>query len=172
MKRKCTICEIEKDVKEFIYKNGDRIHESQKRCNDCKNAIDRFNKSKYRFKQKADYLVGNIKDGYIKEMFKFFTNENGQLECPYNGTILTKDTYTLEHIQPLDKGGCHAIFNIIPCSASTNLSKGNSMMEEWFQQQEYFDRSRLHKIYGCINYCSEELLEDPFADILNNEYIK
>ena len=70
--------------------------------------------------------------------------------CPYTGEPL-EDSYHLDHIVALSKGGTNYIWNIVPCNSVANLSKGNKDMVEWYRKQPYFSEERLYKIYEWIN---------------------
>lgn len=52
----------------------------------------------------------------------------------------------IEHVIPISKGGTNNIYNIVPANKSTNCSKYNSDVFEWYSQQEYFDWNRYIKI--------------------------
>lgn len=71
-------------------------------------------------------------------------------KCAYTGEPL-EDSYNLDHIVALTKGGTNYIWNIVPCNKSPNSSKNNSEMEEWYRKQPYFLEERLQKIYEWIN---------------------
>lgn len=62
----------------------------------------------------------------------------------YTGEPLT--TTEMEHIMPLSKGGTNNIYNIVPANKSTNASKNNSDLWEWYSQQPYFSWERYLKI--------------------------
>ena len=70
-------------------------------------------------------------------------------KCAYTGEQLV-ESYHLDHIIPVVKGGCNYIWNIVPSNPEPNLSKHTADMEEWFRKQPYFSEERLQKIYEWI----------------------
>ena len=81
--------------------------------------------------------------------------------CPYTGEPL-EDSYHLDHIVALSKGGTNYIWNIVPCNSYANLSKHNSDMEEWFRKQPYFSEERLQKIYAWMDMQKNFKLQDAY----------
>lgn len=84
-------------------------------------------------------------DGVTKEqwleMMKFFG-----FKCAYSGITLNVDNRTIDHIEPLVKGGAHEIWNCVPMDRSLNSSKCDSDIEEWYPQQDFYDEDKLNKI--------------------------
>ena len=81
------------------------------------------------------------------------TLEYFDYKCAYTGECI-KHSCHVEHIVPISKGGTSYIWNLVPSTASANLSKQNRDMEEWYREQEYFCEERLNKIYEYQKYMS------------------
>ena len=62
----------------------------------------------------------------------------------YTGEPL--ESTEVEHIIPISKGGTSNIYNLVPANKSTNCSKHNSDVFEWYSKQEYFSWDRYIKI--------------------------
>ncbi len=65
--------------------------------------------------------------------------DKSQDHCWYCGTDLSWDisgeSYTLDHVIPLSKGGMHHESNMVRCCRSCNVSKGNKSVEEFRQHR-------------------------------------
>lgn len=72
--------------------------------------------------------------------------------CAYSEQVLSKDTRSLDHIIPLNKGGKHEVWNCVPMTKSNNCSKKDKDMEEWYQEQDFYSEERLQKIYEWQEY--------------------
>ena len=79
------------------------------------------------------------------------TLEYFDYKCAYTGECIKHNCH-VEHIVPISKGGTSYIWNLVPSTASANLSKQNRDMEEWYREQEYFCEERLNKIYEYQKY--------------------
>ena len=73
-------------------------------------------------------------------------------KCAYSGQALSKDTRSLDHIKPLNQGGKHEIWNVVPMDRGLNSSKNDKDMEEWYKQQDFYSEERLQKIYEWQEY--------------------
>lgn len=87
----------------------------------------------------------------VSDMLLFFDNK-----CAYTGMPL-EESYHMDHIIPLSKGGTNYIWNIVPSNPSPNESKGAKDMESWFREKEYFSEERLNKIYEWIKSKKQEI---------------
>lgn len=94
---------------------------------------------------------GSYTKNDIADMLLFFDNK-----CAYTGIPL-EESYHLDHIVPLSKGGTNYIWNIVPSNPSPNESKGAKDMESWFRGKEYFSEERLSKIYEWIKFKKQEI---------------
>ena len=72
--------------------------------------------------------------------------------CASSGQILSKDTRSLDHIKPLNQGGEHEIWNLVPMDRRLNSSKHDKDMEEWYKEQDFYSEERLQKIYEWQEY--------------------
>ena len=87
------------------------------------------------------------------EMMSFFN-----WECAYSGKYLggnTKDR-TIDHIEPISKGGEHEIWNMIPMDRSLNSSKNDKEMLDWYIKQPFCTAERLLKIYNWQEYAKKK----------------
>lgn len=53
--------------------------------------------------------------------------------CYYTGAPLG-ETWHIDHKTPFSRGGAHAVWNIVPCTAKANLSKGTKTAEEYLSR--------------------------------------
>lgn len=111
--------------------------------------------TKHKRKQQEKNGVGITVEQW-KSCLEFF-----DYRCAYSGEQC--DDLNMEHVVPLSKGGEHAYYNIVPCVATYNSSKGNKDMEEWYRKQPYFSEERLHKIYEYMNLMEEIYLGDKVS---------
>ena len=81
--------------------------------------------------------------------------------CAYSGEYIggneNKGNRTIDHIKPLNKGGEHEVWNVVPMSKSYNSSKQDKDMLEWYKEQEFYSEERLNKIYEWQKYAYEKL---------------
>lgn len=52
-------------------------------------------------------------------------------ECPYCGVDMPINAATIDHMQPLTKGGAHSRSNVIACCFRCNTKKGNKDFSVW-----------------------------------------
>ena len=92
---------------------------------------------------RVDY--GYITTEQWNECLLFFNNL-----CAYSGEefnlLSPPDRLSMEHIVPVECGGCGFPWNIIPVKLSYNSVKGTQDMYEWYAKQEMFSVIRLLKI--------------------------
>lgn len=105
-----------------------------------------FNKQCRRRTREQNQGNGINKEQWL-ECMKFFG-----FRCAYSGQILSKDTRSLDHIEPLNNGGEHEIWNIVPMYRPYNSSKQDKDMEKWYQEQDFYSEERLQKIYEWQEY--------------------
>ena len=70
----------------------------------------------------VDYY--NIADNRLKIF------ERDEFKCKYCGKQLTRFSATLDHIQPISKGGTNSIDNLITACLQCNSSRGNRPVME------------------------------------------
>ena len=88
------------------------------------------------------------------EMMSFFN-----WECAYSGKTLTKETRSIDHIEPLNNGGENEIWNCIPMDRSLNSSKHDKEMLDWYIKQPFCSAERLLKIYNWQEYAKNKFLK-------------
>jgi len=57
-----------------------------------------------------------------------------------------RDRLTVEHVLALTNGGLDEAANIIPACTACNSSKNNSLVQDWYCQQQWFTEARWRKI--------------------------
>ena len=129
-----------KDKLKEYYKNNEEIIRAKRKVY-IKNNRDKF--KLYQQKRRA-LKLGNG-GSYTEEQW-LDTLEYFDYKCAYTGECI-KVSCHIDHIIPLSKGGTSYIWNLVPSTASANLSKQSRNMEEWYREQEYFCEERLNKIY-------------------------
>jgi 5-methylcytosine-specific restriction endonuclease McrA len=72
-------------------------------------------------------------------------------KCAYCGKKSNK-TLHQEHIIPLSKGGSNTITNVIPACESCNLSKNDSLLEDWYPKRFFYSKERELKIFEWMGY--------------------
>ena len=82
------------------------------------------------------------------EMMQYF-----DYKCAYSGEELIEgENYSIDHILAMDNGGSNYIWNLCPMVRNYNNSKKDNLILEWYEQQEYYSKERLLKIYKWIEY--------------------
>ena len=138
--------------KEYYQNNAEQIKEQHKEY--YKNNPDKvFNNSNKRRQRLENQGMGITKEQWL-DMMQYF-----DWKCAYSGKSLKDNNRTIDHIKPLVKGGLNEIFNCVPCDRSINSSKHDKDFLQWYKQQEYYDESRLNKIYEWHQYCLETYYE-------------
>ena len=97
---------------------------------------------------------GGITKKQWLEMMNFFN-----WECAYSGEKLTKKTRSIDHIEPLNKGGENEIWNCVPMDRSLNSSKRDKDMLEWYVKQPFYSHERLLKISEWQEYAKNKILK-------------
>lgn len=77
------------------------------------------------------------------------TKEHFNSECAYCGEC---KPLTHDHFYPLVKGGEYTRDNIIPACKSCNSSKQDSLFDEWYPKQEFFNIKRQENIFHYLGY--------------------
>lgn len=76
-------------------------------------------------------------------------------QCAYSGEYIGgegKETRSLDHIEPINKGGANEIWNVVPMYRAYNISKHDKDMLQWYKEQTFFSEERLNKIYEWQEY--------------------
>lgn len=148
--------------KQWYENNKDKVAEYQKQYReDNKNKIAKRDKQyrvtpqgqvstfnrHYRRRTKEQNQGNGITSEQWLECMKFFG-----FRCAYSGQVLSKDTRSLDHVKPLNQGGKHEIWNVVPMDRGLNSSKNDKDLLEWYQKQEFYSDERLQKIYEWKEY--------------------
>lgn len=129
-------------VKQYREKNRDKRREYHKQYRATpQGQVVAFNGHHKRKVQKKKQGNGITKEQWL-ECMKFFG-----FRCAYSGQVLSKGTRSLDHVKPLNKGGEHEIWNLVPMDKGLNSSKKDKDLLEWYKEQPYFSEERLQKIY-------------------------
>lgn len=87
-------------------------------------------------------LLVEITPKLAKKRFREDIYKNWDHSCVYCGDTAT----SLDHIVPRFKSGSSNRNNLVPACRRCNSNKASSKMEEWYQQQEFFEQARLDRI--------------------------
>ena len=137
--------------KKYRERNKEAIAKRQKKYNNTpQGQIVAFNGHNRRRAKEQNQGDGINKEQWL-EMMSFFN-----WECAYSGKTLTKETRTIDHIEPLNKGGENEIWNCIPMDKSLNSSKQDKEMLEWYTKQPFCSAERLLKIYEWQEYAKKK----------------
>ena len=143
---------IAKYHKQYYKNNKDKIAERNKQYyKTLQGQVVRFNSyNKRRIKEQEQ---GNgITTEQWRECMSFF-----DWKCAYSGETLTKDSRSLDHIKPLNRGGEHEIWNLVPMYKNYNSSKKDKDLLEWYKEQTFFSEERLNKIYEWQEYAYKKM---------------
>ena len=147
---------------ENFYKNKKSKDGLVSQCKECKKKYDKEHNKKYRQTPQGQVVYFNIANkrrareqnqgsGITKEqwleMMNFF-----EFRCAYSGKVLTKETRSVDHIDPLNDGGANEIWNFVPMDRSLNISKKDKEMLDWYIKQPFCSAERLLKIYKWQEY--------------------
>lgn len=105
-----------------------------------------FNSCSRRRAKEQNQGRGITKEQWL-EMMSFFN-----WQCAYSGITLSKETRSIDHIDPLNNGGENEIWNCIPMDRSLNSSKQDKEMLDWYIKQPFCTAERLLKIYNWQEY--------------------
>jgi|LGVF01.1.fsa_nt_gb 5-methylcytosine-specific restriction endonuclease McrA len=78
----------------------------------------------------------------IKNRFNCFGNR-----CAYCGG----EYQSIDHVVPLSKGGHDAIYNLVPACNHCNFSKNNSVLRDWYFEQDFYDDERMKLIVRMVD---------------------
>lgn len=96
----------------------------------------------YKNKLKTEWLRGNLPE--LKHDF-------------YDGSLLQKDTLTLEHLLPHSKGGKTTLSNLVLTNYSNNIRRSNRDIREYINKEaarKYLEEARQIKLKGFENYAN------------------
>lgn len=157
--------QISAHYKEYYEQNKDKISAHNKEYYQSpRGQVVAFN-SQHRRRTKKQAQGNGITTEQWRECMSFF-----DWKCAYSGETLTKGTRSLDHIEPLNRGGEHEIWNLVPMVRSLNSSKSDKDMLEWYKGQSFYDPKRLQKIYEWQEYAYNKWGKD--AEYFNTNDIQ
>ena len=82
-------------------------------------------------------------DGSVtqEECYRILNSRN---DCLYCGAILDKENRSLDHLEPLSKGGLHSTANLVVCCRTCNIKKRDTTFDSWVKKLPA-SRSKLAK---------------------------
>ena len=140
-------------VKQWQEANRDKVAEKSKRYRQTpQGQVAAFNCQQRRRAKEEQQGDGITKDQWLDMMYFF------DWKCAYSGKYIGGNSFnrTLDHIVPLNSGGDHEIWNLVPMTKSLNSSKQDKEMLSWYKQQDCFDEDRLAKIYEWQEYARKK----------------
>ena len=133
--------------KQYYEDNKDKIAEQHKQYYATpQGQVVAFNHN-YKRRTKEQNQGNGITSEQWLECMKFFG-----FRCAYSDQVLSKDTRSLDHIKPLNQGGEHEVWNVVPMDRGLNSSKSDKDLLEWYQEQDFYSEERLQKIYEWQEY--------------------
>ncbi len=158
--KRCSLCREIKDLKDFVKsKKGYGGYGSH--CKECRLELDRTKYKDKKIKNTRKWRKNNPKwkeqhrlhqakrNGLIKESRsnlskEFIENIYNTEHCYYCNKFIDPDKRTLEHKNPLSRGGLHVESNIVMACLSCNCSKRDKTEEEyleWKKQRSWLIQS-------------------------------
>ena len=143
---------IKEYIKQYREQNKEVIKEYKKQYRQSpQGQVVKFNSSNRRRAKKQNQGNGITKEQWM-ECMSFFN-----WRCAYSGELVSKqETRTIDHIVPINKGGCNEIWNVVPAYRNYNSSKQDKDLLEWYKKQPYFSEERLNKIYEWQEYAYQK----------------
>ena len=137
--------------KQYYETNKEKIAERRKQYRQTlQGQVAVFNRTQRRRIREEQQGSGITKDQWL-EMMKFF-----DFRCAYSGETLSKKTRSIDHIVPLNSGGEHEIWNMVPMLRNLNSSKCAKDMLDWYKEQDFYSEARLAKIYEWQEYARKK----------------
>lgn len=162
--------EHKEEVKEYQRKynkeNKEKVAKRRKKYNDSHKEERSLYNKEYYAKNPQSKVNSHNKRRTNKEKTEDITKEQWyemmmffDFKCAYSDEYIggsTNENRTIDHITPLNSGGEHTIWNLIPCYSTYNFSKGKKNILEWYLEQPFFSIERLTKIYEWRIYAYEK----------------
>ena len=139
--------------KQYYQNNKDKIVEHKKQYYQSpQGQVTLFNGCQRRRIKEEQQGTGITKNQWV-EMMSFF-----DWKCAYSGKYIGGNSFnrTLDHIVPLNSGGDHEIWNLVPMTKSLNSSKQDKDMIDWYREQDCYSEARLAKIYEWQEYARKK----------------
>ncbi len=114
-------------------------------------AISRYKRERYRTDEayrltclnyshnRRTNIEGTLTDQDWQECLEYFDTK-----CAYCGST---EQLTMDHVDPVSKGGTHTVTNIVCACKSCNSSKGTKNIIKWYGAQPFFSQERLNRIF-------------------------
>lgn len=109
--------------------------------------------SERKAKNRGNHTV-RLKPNATAARFAQFDNS-----CAYCGSTTN---LIVEHFIPRNKGGPHAMGNLLPACQSCNASKTDHDPEQWYRAQPFFSKRRWRKILAVLGKAKGPLHQLPF----------
>ena len=138
--------------KKYREKNREKLLESKKQWYRTPQGQAYHSNADAKRRLKEQNQGNGITGAQWREMMSFF-----DWKCAYSDERLTNNTRTIDHIVPLNSGGEHEIWNLVPMTKSLNSSKQDKDMLEWYKEQDCYDPKRLAKIYEWQEYARKKM---------------
>jgi len=90
-----------------------------------------------------DQLCPKINDKNWRDSLHKITNN----KCIYCG----ESSESVDHLQPLSKGGKSITSNCVPCCLSCNGKKSDYNVLDWYRKQDFYDPRRAMAIRAWLN---------------------
>ncbi len=133
--------------KQYYKNNKDKIIEKHKQYYlTPQGKVSMFNGNNRRRLKEKNQGNGITPEQWL-ECMKYFN-----FKCAYSGETLKDNTRSIDHIKPLNQGGEHEVWNLVPMDKGLNSSKNDNNLLEWYQEQDFYSEDRLQKIYEWQEY--------------------
>lgn len=169
-RRVCKQCKEEKEIADYPTVNDSRRKQGRRKpiCSDCwtlyrrayrhENPDQRRLWSKRRSRRMRDQSDGSLTRGVLVRLYGQATSK-----CPYCTTTLKKGNRSLDHIEPLSKGGCHSLSNVIVCCRDCNTRKRDREFADWLATLDDVQRASAERAYRSVKGASHEQRELTLA---------
>ena len=143
----CKPCLSEKSLRRQT-KDSQKYKKIKQRMRERKRIFQEVHPEKFkndRLQRKAKRAARQLKqsDGSVtqKECYRILNSRN---DCLYCGSILDKENRSLDHLEPLSKGGLHSTANLVVCCRTCNIKKKDATFDSWVKRLPA-SRSKLAK---------------------------
>ena len=143
----CKPCLSQKSLQNQT-KDPQKYKQIKKRLREYKRILQQTNPEKFKNdkrKTKVRRVARQLKqsDGSVtqEECYRILNSRN---DCLYCGAILDKENRSLDHLEPLSKGGLHSTANLVVCCRTCNIKKRDATFDSWVKRLPA-SRSKLAK---------------------------
>jgi 5-methylcytosine-specific restriction endonuclease McrA len=107
----------------------------------------------------------------LKKQAQAITLRDCNHQCVYCASPLTLTTITLDHVQPLAKGGSNGLENLVAACSVCNHFKDNQHQDAWFDDNLWaarrFVRIAIH-VDPALMKSAANALRGPYADVVRD----